>query len=73
MRSKAWLAAGVSLQLARRSRTASSAQRSRRLRAPRAAAPVRLMHAEVTKYITFSSMGPKLRYLVELLNKNEWD
>ena len=49
MRSKAWLAALVSLRLARLPRTASSAQRSRRLRSPRAAAPVLLAYAEVTK------------------------
>ncbi len=47
MRSKAWLAARVSLRLARLPHTASSAQRSRRL--TRAAAPVLLAHAEVTK------------------------
>ncbi len=51
MRSKAWLAARVSLQLAR---TASSAQRSRHLRSTRAAAPVLFAHAEVTKHILFS-------------------
>ena len=62
MRSKAWLAARVSHRLARLPRTASSAQRSRRLRSTRAAAPVLLAHAEVTKNITFSSIGPKLRY-----------
>ena len=41
----------VSLRLARLppSRTASSAQRSRRLRSTRAAAPVLLTHADVTK------------------------
>jgi hypothetical protein len=61
MRSKAWLAARVSLRLARLPRTASSAQRSRRLRSTRAAAPVLLAHAEVTKIIIFS-MSPKLRY-----------
>ena len=45
MRSKAWLAARVSLRLAG---TASSAQRSRSLRSTRAAAPGLLAHAEVT-------------------------
>ena len=49
MRSKAWLAARVSLRLARLPRTASSAQRSRRLRSTLAAAPVLLAHTEVTK------------------------
>ena len=49
MRSKAWLATRVSLRLARLPRTASSAQRSRRLRSTRAAAPVLHAHAEVTK------------------------
>ena len=49
MRSKAWLAARVSLRLARLPRTASSAQRSRRLRSTHAAAPVLLAHADVTK------------------------
>ena len=53
MRSKAWLAARVSLRLARLPRTASSAQCSRRLRSTRAAAPVLLAHAEVTKNIIF--------------------
>jgi hypothetical protein len=41
--------ARVSLRLARLPRTASSAKRSRRLRSMRAAAPVLLAHAEVTK------------------------
>ena len=62
MRSKAWLAARVSLRLARLPRTASSAQCSRRLRSTRAAAPVLLAHAVVTKNIIFFSMGPKFRY-----------
>ena len=62
MRSKAWLAARVSLRLARLPRTASSAQRSRRLRSTRAAAPVLLAHANVTENINIFSMGPKLRY-----------
>ena len=53
MRSNAWLAARVSLRLARLPHTASSAQRSRRLRYTRAAAPVLLAHAEVTKIIIF--------------------
>jgi hypothetical protein len=44
MRTKGWLAARVSLRLAHLPRTASSAQRS-----TRAAAPVLLAHAEVTK------------------------
>ncbi len=61
MRSKAWLAARVSLRLARLPRTASSAQHSRRLRSTRAAAPILLAHAEVTKTIILFSMGPKLR------------
>ena len=60
MRSKAWLAARVSLRLARLPRTASSAQRSRRLRSTRAAAPGLLARAEVTNTEIFS-MGPKLR------------
>jgi hypothetical protein len=47
MRSKAWLAARVSLRLPR------TAQRSRRLRSTRAAAPVLLAHALVTKNIVF--------------------
>ncbi len=62
MHSKAWLAARVSLRLARPPRTASSAQRSHRLCSTRAAAPVLLAHAEVTKNIIRFSMGPKLRY-----------
>ena len=49
MRSKAKLAASVSLRLARLPRTGSSAQRSCRLRSTRAAAPVLLAYAEVTK------------------------
>jgi hypothetical protein len=49
VREKAWLAACVSLRLPRLPRTASSAQRSRRLRSTRAAAPVLLAQAEVTK------------------------
>ncbi len=49
MRSKAWLAARVSLRLARLPRTASSAQRSRRLRSTRAAVPVLPAHANVTE------------------------
>ena len=53
MRSKAWLAARGSRRRARLPRTASSAQRSRRLRCTRAAAPVLLAHAEVTKSILF--------------------
>ena len=60
MRSKVRLATRMSLRLARLHRTAISAQRSRRLRSTRAAAPVLLAHAEVTKHF---SMGPKLRYL----------
>ena len=63
VRSKAWLAARVSLRLARLPRTASSVQRSRRLRSMCAVSPVLLAHAELTKIIIFSSMGPKLRYL----------
>ncbi len=59
---KAWLAARVSLRLARLPRTASSAQRSRRLRSTRAAAPGLLAHANVTEIIKHFSMGPKLRH-----------
>jgi hypothetical protein len=66
MRSKAWLAVRVSLRLACMPRTASSAQRSHRLRSTRAAAPVLLALAEVTKSINIFSMGPKLRYPVVL-------
>jgi hypothetical protein len=62
MRSKAWLATRVSLRLARLPRTASSAQRSRRLRSTRAAAPVHLAHTNVTKNVKYFSMGPKLRH-----------
>ncbi len=62
MRSRDWLAARVSLRLACLPRTASSAQRSRRLRSTRAAAPVLLAHANVTENINILSMGPKLRY-----------
>ena len=60
MCSKAWLAARVSLRLARLPRTARSAQRSRRLHSTRTAAPVLLAHAEVTKNNIFQ-IGPKLR------------
>jgi hypothetical protein len=49
MRSKAWPVT----RLARLPRTASSAQRARRLRFTRTAAPVLLAHAEVTTNITF--------------------
>ena len=42
--------------------SASSAQRSRRLRSTRAAVPVLLAHANVTESINIFSMGPKLRY-----------
>jgi hypothetical protein len=49
----------VSLWQARPPRTASSAQRSRRLCSTRAAALVLLAHAEVTKNTIFFSMGPK--------------
>jgi hypothetical protein len=49
MRSKTWLASRVSLRLARLPHTASSAQRSHCLRPTRAAAPVLLAHADVTK------------------------
>ena len=62
MRSKTWLAARVSLQLARLPRTARCAQRSRRLRSTRAAAPVLLAHANVTESINIFLMGPNLRY-----------
>ena len=53
MRSKAWLAARVSLRLARLPCTASSGQRSRCLCSTRLAAPSLLAHAEVTKNIMF--------------------
>ena len=66
MRLKAWLAARVSLRLARLPRTASSAQRSRRLRSMCAAAQVLLAHADVTKNIKYLSMHPKLRHLMVL-------
>ncbi len=59
MRSKAWLAARVSLRLARLPRTASSAQRSGRLRSTRAAAPVLLARAEVTKNVIYFFNGSK--------------
>ncbi len=61
MRSKAWLAARVSLRLARLPRTASSAQHSRRLRSTRAAAPVLLAHADVTNIIIFFFNGPNTK------------
>ncbi len=48
MRSTDWLAARLPLRLARLPRTASSTQRSRRLRLTRAAAPSFLAHVEVT-------------------------
>jgi hypothetical protein len=48
---------------ASQARTASSAQRSRRLRSTHTAAPVLLAHADVTKNIKYFSMGPKLRHL----------
>ena len=67
MRSKAWLAACASLRLARLPRTASIAQRSRRLRSTRAAAPVLLAHAEVTANIMFFTMGPTLTYPTRLM------
>ncbi len=70
MRSKAWLATCGSLRLARLPRTASSAQRSRRLRFTRAAAPVLLAHAEVTKSVIYISVGPKLRYPAVVLIRN---
>ena len=62
MHSKAWLAASVSLKLARLPRTASRVRRSHRLRSALAAAPGLLAHAEVTKNTYLFSMGPKLRY-----------
>ncbi len=62
MRSKAWLATRVSLRLAHQPRTASGAQCSRRLRSTRAAAPVLLAHADVTKQHYIFPMGPTLRY-----------
>ncbi len=46
--------ARVPLRLARLPRTASTAQRPRRLRSTRAAALVLLAHAEVTKNVTYS-------------------
>ena len=64
MRSKVWLAARLSLRLARLPRTASRDQRPLRLRSTRAAAPVLLAHTEVTKNRLFFDMGPKLRYPV---------
>ena len=45
---KAWLAVRVSLRQARQLCTASSAQRSRRLRSTRAAVPFLLAHAQHT-------------------------
>ena len=54
MHSKVWLAARVSPRLAYLPRTAGSAKRLRRLRSTRAAAPVLLAHAEVTKNIIFN-------------------
>ena len=62
VRSKAWLAKRAPLRLARLPRTAGRAQRSRRFRSMRAAAPVLLVHAEATKNIIFFPMGPKRRY-----------
>ena len=59
--------ARVSLRLARLSCTASSAQRSRCLCSARAAAPVLLAHAEVTKIIICFPMAPKLRYPMVLV------
>jgi hypothetical protein len=50
MRSKAWLAASVSLRLACLPAPASWVWRSRRLRSTRAAAPGLLAHALVTKH-----------------------
>ncbi len=56
MRSKAWLAARV-ISACLALQALLSAQRS-----TRAAAPVLLAHAEVTKNKIYFSMGPKLRY-----------
>ncbi len=53
MRSRPGAAARKSLRLARLPRTASSAQRLRRLRSTRAAAPVLLMYAEVAKSLIY--------------------
>ena len=78
--------ARVSLRLARLPRTASSAQRSRRLRSTHAAARVLLAHAEVTKNIILfqwvQTLGT-LRYnetnivaalsYAYLVNGNSWD
>ncbi len=63
MRSKAWLAARISLRLARIPRTARTARRSRRQRSTLAAAPGLLAHTEVA-IILFFSMVPTLRYPV---------
>jgi hypothetical protein len=61
MRSKAWLAARVPLRLARLPHTASSAQRSRRLRSTRGCASP--SHArERHKNVKHFSMGTKLRH-----------
>ena len=69
VRSKAWFAARMPLRLARLPRAASSAQRSRRLRSMRAAAPVLLAHAEVTEIIILFHLVQNLgipRYMHEL-------
>ncbi len=58
MRSKAWLDLRVPFRQARLSYTANSVQRSRRLRPTRAAAPVLLALADVSKIIKHLLMGP---------------
>ncbi len=66
IRSKAWLAARVWLQLARLPPPASRVRRSRRLRDTLAAAPGLLAHASVTETVKRLSdaVGPKLRHTV---------
>jgi hypothetical protein len=59
---KGLLAAHVSLRLARLPRTASTSQRTCRLRSTHAAAPVLFVHAEVKKTMIFLTMGPILRH-----------
>jgi hypothetical protein len=62
MRSKAWLAASVWLQLARLLPPASRVRRSRRLRGKLEAAPGLLAHDSVTEVVKICPMGSKLRY-----------
>ncbi len=69
MRSKAWLVARMPLQLTRPPCTASSAQRSRRLRPMRVAAPVLLVHAEV---IEFCSIGQNVGTSLWLIMSACW-